>query len=371
MTVCRLMITFWISLTCLSFMSDARANESGHPQLTVRKLDSVPDASNRIPADAAITAARTAVENEPKNRGARFELIQMLQQAGRLEEALKAAQEWRAEDAYNLVVVRLVGDLLSELNRKEEARRVYSAVVELLPKDAQAHRALATVLKQQGDVETAYLRLKAAAAQRPEDVRLAFELADAAARKGNSDEALERFSEIITNDEAPESIVYPAKQLSAQLLSEKKREKLAMGDNAAAEEISQQITALNVKGGAINDIKIFLTWDTDGSDVDLWVINPAGEKIFYSAKRGRFGGELFHDVTTGYGPESFTATTAHRGTYKVLVNYYGTNRSAFREARGEVVVLTNEGRSNQNRTVLPYRLFIPGQTISVAEIEVK
>ena len=215
------------------------------------------------------------------------------------------------------------------------------------------------------------LRDNAAAAQSPDDLRLAFELADAAARKGNIDEALLRFKYIITREEAPEAIVYPAKQLSAQLLSEKKRTVLSEGDTDAANQISKEIAQLHVKGGAINDIKVFLTWDTDGSDVDLWVINPAGEKIFYSAKRGQFGGELFHDVTTGYGPESFTATHAKPGTYTVIVNYYATNRSAFAEARGEVIIVTHEGSADQQRTVLPYRIYKPGQVVTVAEIKVQ
>ena len=37
----------------------------------------------------------------------------------------------------------------------------------------------------------------------------------------------------------------------------------------------------------MNDVKVYLTWDTDRSDVDLWVLNPGGEKIFYSHKQGR------------------------------------------------------------------------------------
>ena len=339
--------------------------------LWVTRVDSVPATGNDIPTDKAIKDARQAVADNPKDWGARFALVQLLQKTGRLDDALEAATAWRKADAYNLVVVRLVGDLLSELNRPDDARRVYSAVVELLPKDAQAHRALATVLKQQGDMDTAYVRLRSAAAQRPDDLRLAFELADAAARKGDRDEALARFAKIIADDKALNAIVYPAKQLSAQLLSEKKGEALSQGDTDAASRIANEISTLKVKGGAVNDIKIFLTWDTDGSDVDLWVTNPAGEKVFYQQKRGQFGGELFHDVTTGYGPESFTATTGKKGTYKVQVNYYATNRSAFREARGEVVIITNEGRASQKRTVLLYRLFSPGQTVTVANITAK
>ncbi|MBN2714319.1 MAG: tetratricopeptide repeat protein [Deltaproteobacteria bacterium] len=373
MLVLRVYLIIIFLLYVLGFASAAAASQprTASLALSVTPLEKAPAATGHIPDDSAIAAAKQAVVDKPKDRGARFLLVQLLQRAGRLEEALAAAKAWRVADAYNLVVVRLMGDLLSELNRPKEARRIYSAVVELLPKDAQAHRALATVLKQQGDMETAYLQLKSAAEERPEDVRLAFELADAAARKGNREEALQRFAKIISKGDAPDAIVYPAKQLSAQLLSEKKRSLLAEGNTDAARQTADEISRLKVKGGALNDIKVFLTWDTDGSDVDLWVTNPAGDKIFYSAKQGRFGGELFHDVTTGYGPESFTATAAHTGTYTVQVNYYATNRSAFREARGEVVIITNEGRAGQKRIVLPYRLFEPGQTVTVAEIKVK
>ena len=115
---------------------------------------------------------------------------------------------------------------------------------------------------------------------------------------------------------------------------------------------------------------IYLTWDTDKSDVDLWVTNPAGERVYYQHKNGAFGEALFDDVTTGYGPESFTAPHAQPGDYVVQVNYYGAGRSNFSEARGEVVVILDEGKPTEKRQVLPYRLFAVGQTVTVARIHV-
>ena len=54
----------------------------------------------------------------------------------------------------------------------------------------------------------------------------------------------------------------------------------------------------------------------------------------------------------------------------MVVNFFGTSASTFGEARGEVVVVLDEGRETQER-VLPYRLFDTGQSITIATIDVR
>jgi len=313
-----------------------------------------------------IAGMRQAVKDNPKDREARFRLVRGLMKAKQLDEALAAARDWRANDAYNLVVVRLLGDIYSELGKKDDARRAYSAVVELLPKDAGAQRALASVLKQSGDMRGAYDRLKQAAELAPKDRRLAFELADAANRIGEAKEARERFEAIVADAETPEAVRYPAKQRLAQIYHLLAR----TVEPAEATAFENKIKELALQGGTENDIKVYLTWDTDRSDVDLWVTNPAGERVFYQHKQGAYGEALYDDVTTGYGPESFTAPKARPGEYVVQVNYYGAGRSNFSEARGEVVVVLDEGKPTEQRHVLPYRLFEEKQTVTVARIKV-
>lgn len=322
------------------------------------------------PSDAALAELRTKIDEQPKDREARFRYVRALMRAGKLPDALAAARAWRAIDAYNLVVVRLIGDIYSELGNRPAARRAYSAVVELLPKDATAQRALASVLKQAGDLGGAYDRLAAAAELAPSDARLAFERADVAARLGRSDEARQRFHAIIDDASTPQAVGYPATQRLAQLDRQLARAATGAGKADEAHALEAEIRALHLAGGTENDIKVYLSWDTDKSDVDLWVTNPAGERVFYGHKTGKFGEALFDDVTTGYGPESFTAPHARAGDYVVQVNYYGAGRSNFSEARGEVVVILDEGKPTESRTVLPYRLFTVGQTVTVGRITV-
>lgn len=329
------------------------------------------EAERAAPDEAGLAELEAKVQQAPKDRAARLALVRGLVAAGRLDDALGAARDWRAHDAYNLVAVRSVGDVYAERGDRERARRAYSSVVELLPNDARAQRALVGVLKQSGDLAAAYERLTAAAELAPSDRRLAFERADTAERLGRPDEAAALFRSVVESKDAPESVRYPAKQRLAQLLGVERRQALVSGDAAAGDALLAQIEALGLSGGTVNDIKVYLTWDTDRSDVDLWVLNPGGEKVFYQHKVGRGGDALFDDVTTGYGPESYSARQAAPGTYLVYVNYYGTSRDAFAEARGEVTVVLHEGTAEERREVLPYRLYQTGQTVLVASIEVR
>lgn len=352
-------------------ISPGGVGADGARRLSLTAVDKEPKDGRDKPTAERITELKKEVEDAPKDRTKRFELVRALMAAGDLRAALAEAKAWREKDAYNLVVVRLLGDIYSELGEKAQARRTYSAIVELLPKDVESQRALATVLKQGGDLQGAYDRLSAAVKLKPDDVRMAFELADVAQRLGHADESLDRFEQIVASESTPEAVSYPAKQRLAQAYAQKRRDALAKKDEAAAGELVKKVDALDIHGGGVNDVKVYLTWDTDRSDVDLWVENPAGEKIFYSNKKGQSGDALYDDVTTGYGPESYTAQHAQHGVYTIMVNYFSSRRSAFNEARGEVVVILNEGSANEARHVLPYRLFQDKQTVTVAKIEVK
>ena len=358
-------IVFMVALGAGYAVADSQSSLS---RLSLTEVDREPPQGRVVPDDKELTKLARLIEDEPKNRQARFDHVQALMRAGKLQDALAAANEWRQKDAYNLVVVRLLGDIHSELGNQRDALRAYSAVVELLPEDAKAQRALASVLKQSGNLQSAHDRLLAAARLRPEDTRIAFELADVSQRMGRLSDARARFEDIVEDEETSMAVRYPAKQRLAQIYAQMRRDQ-EQGDKV--QELSDKIADLDIEGGVENDIKIFLTWDTDRSDVDLWVKNPADEKIFYSHKKGRFGGALYGDVTTGYGPESFTAKKARKGTYIVQVNYFSAGRSNFPEARGEVVIVLDEGKATEKRHVLPYRLFRKGQTVTVARINVR
>jgi hypothetical protein len=56
--------------------------------------------------------------------------------------------------------------------------------------------------------------------------------------------------------------------------------------------------------------------------------------------------------------------------YTVSVDYFGARPGAFKEARGEVIVVLNEGRKNERRQAFPYRLFEEKDHVTVAKVRV-
>ena len=97
-------------------------------------------------------------------------------------------------------------------------------------------------------------------------------------------------------------------------------------------QASQSIRFLQVGSG---DIQISVSW-TDSADVDLHVIDPSGEEIFFGHKTSASGGTLDLDANAACSPnESSPARVfysnenvvwpigqAPNGTYKVILDYW-------------------------------------------------
>ncbi|MDO7898862.1 YfaP family protein [Pseudomonas citrulli] len=134
---------------------------------------------------------------------------------------------------------------------------------------------------------------------------------------------------------------------------------------------------LHTSGGASPaKLRVLLTWDSDGTDLDLHLVTPDGAHIWYGDRVAPNGAALDIDVTTGYGPEIFSMPAPIKGQYLVYVNYYGGGyRQVADEDEGEeggesgadeavqalttaqVTVITEEGTPNEKMEtfVVPMR----------------
>lgn len=92
-------------------------------------------------------------------------------------------------------------------------------------------------------------------------------------------------------------------------------------DLAALLASRKQALGLQTQTGKL---RVTLTWNTDATDIDLWVTDPLGEKCYYSHKTLASGGMLLDDLTGGYGPERFLAKTVIPGKYLIQANFYGS-----------------------------------------------
>ncbi len=77
------------------------------------------------------------------------------------------------------------------------------------------------------------------------------------------------------------------------------------------------------------DYQLTTHWNSDSTDINLWVVEPNGERCYYSHRDTSLGGKLFWDITDGLGPELYHARKAVEGQYHVVVHYYGNNSSRY------------------------------------------
>lgn len=71
------------------------------------------------------------------------------------------------------------------------------------------------------------------------------------------------------------------------------------------------------------DVRVVLSWNKNDTDIDLWVVDPNGEKCYYSNRNTLIGGRISNDFRRGYGPEQYMLKKAIPGKYQVIVNYFG------------------------------------------------
>ncbi len=186
--------------------------------------------------------------------------------------------------------LRLVGYRLLDLRQAVHAARLFSRVQKQRPFEAHSYRDLARALEDAG---------------RPALAALQYEIILAG-------DWHQRFGA---------SLKEVAREEYAALLRDAAGRKLVRPELAAlfGERLGQLATP------AKDDLRVTISWNTDATDVDLWVIEPDGTKVFYSHNRSASGGELSQDQTQGYGPERYRIAKAQAGTYKVIVHYFQPN----------------------------------------------
>ena len=84
----------------------------------------------------------------------------------------------------------------------------------------------------------------------------------------------------------------------------------------------------NVRAVGTGDVQVTLSWDTE-ADVDLHVVDPRGEEIYYGHKQSASGGELDLDSNAGCTSDGirnenivWPVGRAPRGVYTVRVDYW-------------------------------------------------
>jgi Ca-activated chloride channel homolog len=119
------------------------------------------------------------------------------------------------------------------------------------------------------------------------------------------------------------------------------------------------------------DLRVALTWDTDLTDMDLWVVEPSGERCYYSHALTSVGGAITRDFTQGYGPEVYAIRRALAGRYRIQTNFFGSGaQSLTGPTTVQATVITDFGRASEKRQALTVRLTERKDVVDVGEVTI-
>jgi hypothetical protein len=240
--------------------------------------------------------------------------------------------------------------------------RVLTAVADLDHEDVGLLRVLAHRLAQVDELELAADLFEKVRRMRPDEPQSLRDLALVLARREQYGRALELLHEVILGDwdgRFPEIEVIALTELNALL----PRAEAAGLDPGSLGIDPRLIRLLDV------DLRIVLTWDADATDMDLWVIEPSGAECHYRRPNTRIGGHLTEDYTEGYGPEEYMLRRAMPGTYKILVDYFGSNTvRLIGPVTLQVEIFTDYGRPEESRRSLTLRLTEEDDAVTVGEV---
>jgi tetratricopeptide (TPR) repeat protein len=205
-----------------------------------------------------------------------------------------------------------VADILFERGQAELAARVLSNLAEMNLENRHVLRILAYRLVLAGQLEPALPVLEKVLALSPDEPQSYRDLGLALAQANQPQRAIEQLWEVVSR---PWHGRFPGIEGIA----------LAELNAIAARQPgldTRRIDARLLRNLPL-DLRAVLAWDADNTDIDLWVIDPNGERAFYGHRRTRQGGQMSQDFTGGYGPEEFSLRKAKPGTYTVKAQFYG------------------------------------------------
>jgi Ca-activated chloride channel family protein len=274
----------------------------------------------------------------------------------KITEYLKQKKEYGGSPAFYLDC----SDFFIDQKNKRLGMRVLSNVSEMELENAALLRILAHRLAQHGELELAAGLFDEVLRLRPEEPQSYRDLALVLADLKQYPRAMELLAHVVMNrwDRFDEIEVIALMELNRII---------ALARRAGIKKFpidKRLIRLLDV------DVRIILTWDADLTDIDLWIIEPSGEKAYYSHPRSTIGGNVSRDFTQGYGPEEYILRKAMRGTYKVQANFYGSSAQTLSGAVTlQLDLFTNYGRRNEKKKSITLRLKERKDTITVGVLE--
>jgi len=246
-------------------------------------------------------------------------------------QGLRALSNLAELDLQNRQVLRLLGYRLQQAGETALAVPIFERVVELAPNEPQSHRDLGLALAESGQVQA----------------------------------AVDRLSEVVTG-------AWDGRFADIELIA--LAELNGVVDKARRDGKAVDVSRIDARliRNLPLDVRVVLAWDADNTDVDLHVIDPNGEEVYFGHNASYQGGAITRDATGGYGPEEFALRLAKPGKYRIEANFYGHRQQVLTSGTGLMLWLSSgfgTAAQQDRRTTIRVKSE-RGERVVVGEFEV-
>lgn len=312
-------------------------------------------AAQLVPAEAALPY-----------QGPLLEVMRLLRDKSP-KQALAAAQRFWQEHPGDVLALIALGEALEALGQLAEAARVYGSIVDLFPGRADLRRFAGERLDRLGlaGLQLAVDTYRKAREQRPDHPASHRLLGFALLRADNPAEAFTVLAEGAGRTYPPER--FPG---IPRILQEDVGLIAAAWLRRAPEREAEIRTRVRAAGASLPtepSLRFVLNWETDANDVDFHIHDGQGGHAYYRSRSLPSGGELYADVTTGYGPECFTIPgTPKAYPYRLQAHYY--SRGPMGYGMGKLEIVQHDGRGTLRFAQRPFVIMEDRAFVDLGEV---
>jgi len=302
-----------------------------------------------------------------------FKEVLDLIHAHRAREALAQAFAWRDRDAGDVLALVALGECFEALRDAPDASRAYGSIIDLFPGRADMRRFAGERLERVSGARPLALAIdsyRKAVEQRPDHPAGHHLLGFALLKAGHPREAFEAIAFGAAQK-------YPAGRFLG--VDRILREDLGLlaaawthAEPARAAEIRERLLRAGGTPESGPSMRFILNWETDANDVDFHIHDAHGGHAFYSAPHLPSGGDLYADVTTGYGPECFTIRGAAAGRaapYQLQAHYY--SRGPMGYGMGKLQIIDHDGHGNLRFDERPFVIMQDGAFVDLGHVGIE
>ena len=322
-----------------------------------------------VVAPGAVAVSEGAPVEAAPTAGPFKEVLDLIH-ANRAREALARAFAWRQRDAGDVLALVALGECFEALRDAPDASRAYGSIIDLFPGRADMRRFAGERLERVAGGRPLALAIdsyRKAVEQRPDHPAGHHLLGFALLKAGHPREAFEA----VVNGAAQK---YPAGRfLGVERILREDLGLLAAAwthaDPARTGEIRERLLRAGGTPESGPSMRFILNWETDANDVDFHIHDAHGGHAFYSAPHLPSGGDLYADVTTGYGPECFTIRGAAGGRaapYQLQAHYY--SRGPMGYGMGKLQIIEHDGHGNLRFDERPFVIMQDGAFVDLGQV---